>query len=142
MKRFFFDTNILIYSVDKADTDKQNTALKLIEEHLLNRTGVLSTQVLQEFFVASTRKLDIDPMDAKQLIQDFQSFDVVQVTPSLINTAIDRSVISKLSFWDSLIVECALIAKCSTLFSEDMNNQQSIDGCQIQNPFDNYETTN
>ena len=135
MKRFFFDTNILIYSVDKADSNKRDTVLELIQEHLLNRTGVLSTQVLQEFFVASTRKLGIDPIDAKQLIQDFQSFDVVQITPSLINSAIDRSVISQLSFWDSLIVESALIAKCSTLFSEDMQNKQSISGCSIQNPF-------
>ena len=135
MKRFFFDTNILIYSVDKADSNKRDTALELIQEHLLNRTGVLSTQVLQEFFVASTRKLGIDPIDAKQLIQDFQSFDVVQITPSLINSAIDRSVISQLSFWDSLIVESALIGKCSTLFSEDMQNKQSISGCSIQNPF-------
>jgi len=65
-----------------------------------------------------------------------------RVKPSLINAAIDRSVINQLSFWDSLIVECALIAKCYTLFSEDMHNKQSIEGCQIQNPFDDYSSNN
>jgi len=56
----FLDTNILVYSVDRADSDKQNTALELIARHAKNRSGIISLQVLQEFYCAATRKLGTD----------------------------------------------------------------------------------
>ncbi len=87
-RRSFLDTNVLIYSVDQADRAKQDTALELIAQHAKDRTGVISTQVLQEFFSAATRKLGIPPLQARQHLRDFRVFDIVQVTPDIIENEI------------------------------------------------------
>ena len=94
----FLDTNILIYSVDSADSEKQDKALNAIAAHAKDRSGVISTQVLQEFYSAATRKLGIEPLTARQHIRDFQIFDVVQVTPAIIENGIDCSILNQISF--------------------------------------------
>lgn len=134
-KKTFFDTNILIYSVDSSFPQKQEIALQLIAEHARNRTGVISTQVLQEFFSAATRKLGIEPLNAKQHIRDFQIFDVVQVTPEIIEDGIDCSILNRLSFWDGLIVEAAAVAGCAVMLSEDLTDGQVIRGVEVRSPF-------
>lgn len=131
----FIDTNILIYSVDRADPVKRETAITLIAEHATRRTGIISTQVLQEFYSAATRKLGIEPAAAKRHLQDFQIFDVVQVTPHMIEQGIDASVLHNISFWDGLILAAASTANASKLLSEDLNHAQTIEGITIQNPF-------
>ena len=131
----FFDTKILIYAVDSAFPEKQKIALGLISEHARNRTGVISTQVLQEFFSAATRKLKIDPLNAKQHVRDFQIFDVVQVTPEIIEDGIDCSILNRLSFWDGLVVEAAAVAGCESMLSEDLTDGQVIRGVRVRNPF-------
>ena len=133
--RSFLDTNILIYSVDRADPAKQNTALELIARHAKDRTGVISTQVLQEFYSAATRKLGIEPMHARQHLRDFRVFDIVQVTPAIIEEGIDCSILHQLSFWDGLILAAAATAKSSDLLSEDLGHQQKLQGITIRNPF-------
>lgn len=80
----FLDTNVLLYSVDRSDLEKQERALGLIARHAKERNGVISTQVLQEFFSAATRKLGIAPLQARQQLRDFRVIDIVQVTPELI----------------------------------------------------------
>jgi len=135
MSREFIDTNILIYSIDSAHPEKREKSIAAIERLARSGNGVISTQVLQEFYVASTRKLRIEPLLAKRHVQDFQLFDVVQVTPPMIESAIDRSILSTLSFWDSLILIAATIGSCSTLLSEDLNDGQDVDGVKIHNPF-------
>jgi len=135
MSREFIDTNILIYSIDSAHPEKREKSIATIERLARSGNGVISTQVLQEFYVASTRELRIEPLLAKRLVQDFQLFDVVQVTPPMIESAIDRSILSTLSFWDSLILIAATIGSCSTLLSEDLNDGQDVDGVKIHNPF-------
>jgi len=131
----FLDTNILIYSVDRADSSKQETAIALIAKHATNRTGVISTQVLQEFYSAATRKLGITPDTAKKHLQDLQIFDVVQVTQSMIEQGIDVSTRHNISFWDGLIIAAASTAHATELLSEDLNHGQDIEGIQIKNPF-------
>lgn len=133
--RSFLDTNILIYSVDRADPAKQNTALELIARHAKDRTGVISTQVLQEFYSAATRKLGIEPLQARQLLRDFRVFDIVQVTPAIIEEGIDFSILHQLSFWDGLILAAAATAKSTELLSEDLSHQQKLQGITIRNPF-------
>lgn len=83
----FLDTNILIYSIDRADPAKQEMAIGLIETHAKARTGVISTQVLQEFHSAATRKLGITAADSRQFLRDFRVFDIVQITPEIISRA-------------------------------------------------------
>ncbi len=133
--RSFLDTNILIYSVDRADPTKQSTALELIARHAKDRTGVISTQVLQEFYSAATRKLGIESLQARQHLRDFRVFDIVQVTPAIIEEGIDCSILHQLSFWDGLILAAATTAKSSELLSEDLSHQQKRQGITIRNPF-------
>ena len=133
--RSFLDTNILIYSVDRADLAKRNTALDLIARHAKDRTGVISTQVLQEFYSAATRKLGIEPLQARQHLRDFRVFDIVQVTPAIIEEGIDCSILHQLSFWDGLILAAAVTAKSAELLSEDLSHGQKIQGITIRNPF-------
>ena len=133
--RSFLDTNILIYSVDRADPAKQNTALDLIARHAKDRNGVISTQVLQEFYSAATRKLGIEPLQARQHLRDFRFFDIVQLTPAIIEEGIDCSILHHLSFWDGLILAAAVTAKSAELLSEDLSHGQKLQGITIWNPF-------
>ena len=121
----FIDTNILVYSVDRADLAKQDTALELIARLAKDRSGVISTQVLQEFYAAATRKLGIAPAQARQHLRDFRVFDIVQVTPTIIEEGIDASILHQLSFWDGLIVASAAAAGCFELFFEDLGADRS-----------------
>jgi predicted nucleic acid-binding protein len=134
-RRSFLDTNVLIYSVDRADRSKQEAALGLIAQHAKERTGVISTQVLQEFFSAATRKLGIAPLQARQHLRDFRVFDIVQVTPEIIEEGVDCSILNTISFWDGLIVASASAANCAELISEDLADGQIIEGLVVRNPF-------
>jgi predicted nucleic acid-binding protein len=133
--RSFLDTNILIYAVDRADPVKQAVALKIISHHARNRSGVISTQVLQEFYSAATRKLSIAPQLARQHLRDFRVFDIVQITPAIIEEGIDCSLTHQLSFWDGLILAAAVTAKSAELLTEDLSHGQQIQGMSIHNPF-------
>lgn len=134
-RRSFLDTNVLVYSVDRADPAKQEIALALLTQHGKERTGVISTQVLQEFYAAATRKLGIAPLQARQHLRDFRIFDVVQVTLGIIEAGVDCSILNAVSFWDGLIVASASAAKCSELLSEDLSDRQVIQGVTVRNPF-------
>jgi predicted nucleic acid-binding protein len=97
--------------------------------------GVISTQVLQEFFVAATRKLNVAPLAAKGIVKTFAVFETVQVSPAIIQEAIDCSILNQLSFWDSLILVAAASAGCGSVLSEDLNPGQAVLGVKVQNPF-------
>lgn len=133
--RAFFDSNVLIYGDDAAYGAKQSRALNLIEEHLRNGTGVVSIQVLQEYFVNVTRKLGVNPALAKSKVEVFAKFQVIVPDVADVLAAIDLHRLSGLSYWDTLIVRCAKQAGCSALLTEDMQHGQLIDGVRIVNPF-------
>ena len=132
----FFDTNVLVYSVDRDEPVKREIAKNLIKRHMEDRTGIISTQVLQEFYSAATRKLHIPATIARQHVLDFGVFDIVQITPEIIRNGIDNSILHRISFWDGLIVAAASASKASKLLSEDLNDGQSIEGIKVHNPFD------
>jgi predicted nucleic acid-binding protein len=92
--------------------------------------------VLQEFYVAATRKLGVAPLAAKSVMQTFKVFEIVQASPDLIERAIDGSVLNGVSFWDALIVAAAAASGCAIVYSEDLNPGQTIQGVRIENPFD------
>lgn len=131
----FLDTNVLVYALDHDTPDKCTRARALITEVVESGSGVISTQVLQECFVASTRKLGVAPLDAKAIVQSLRVMEVAQVSAELIEQAIDRSILSQLSFWDALIVVTSAASGCTTIYSEDLNNGQVIDGVRVVNPF-------
>jgi len=133
----FFDTNILIYMFDKNEPDKQDKAHQLFYKEVGQGKAVISTQVLQEFYNAVTKKL-IEPLgknDAEQAIIKLSLLPVQQVDTQIILAAIKRNQIDQVSFWDALIIETALRAGARILWSEDMQHDREIDGLKIQNPF-------
>jgi predicted nucleic acid-binding protein len=133
--RVFLDTSILLYAQDAASPEKQIKSREIIERLADSGDGVISTQVMQEFFVAATRKLGVDPLAAKGVLKTFAVFDIIQISTALIHEAIDCSILNQVSFWDSLILAAAAAAGCSTVFSEGLNSSQTILGMKIQNPF-------
>ena len=133
--RSFFDTNILIYTDDKSASAKQQRALGLVAEYRRARTGVVSLQVLQEYFVAVTRKLHVDPAIARRKVELLAEFDVVIPELADVLAAIDLHRLHGFSLWDALVLRAAKQAGCSVLFSEDMQNARELDGVRIVNPF-------
>lgn len=132
--RVFLDTNIFVYAQDAGSPDKQRRSRDIVARLADAGDGVISTQVMQEFFVAATRKLGVEPIAAKGVLKTFSVFDVVQVSAGLIHEAIDCSILNQLSFWDSLILAAAASAGCSTVFSEDLAAGQTILGVRVRNP--------
>ena len=136
MSKVFLDTTVLVYAVDLGHAAKQKRALELLRTLGSGQVrGVVSTLVLQEFYVVATRKLGIEPLMAKGLLHDFSHFELVQVQLTHINDAIDCSVLNQLSFWDALIVVCAEAAKCEQMWTEDLDHGQVIRGVRCENPF-------
>ena len=133
--RSFFDTNVLVYADDKAAPAKQRRALDLIAEHRRARTGVVSLQVLQEYFVTVTRKLHLDPRIARRKVELIAEFDIASQEVADILAAIDLHRLHGVSFWDALVLRAAKQAGCRILLSEDMQGNREIDGVQIVNPF-------
>ena len=134
--KVFFDSNILVYFADSADPQKQQIAENLIKNAVINDNGVISTQSLQEFFAATTRKLLCTKEKAKEYIENFSdSFTVEQVSVPLILKAINISIKNQFSFWDSLILSAAIQSGCIICYSEDLSNGQIIEGVKIVNPF-------
>ena len=136
-ERVFLDTNVLVYLFDADDLAKQRRVQELLSNRELRAQLILSTQVLQEFYVSVTRKLGtpLDPEAAFQAVQDLAAFPVVQIDPPLILLAIQRSRKAKVSFWDALILEAALAAGATLLYSEDFQVGAVFGGLRIANPF-------
>ena len=135
MPKTFIDTNILVYSLDQADPQKQIKARTLLKTARTSRTGVLSTQVLQEFYVVATGKLKVEPTLAKKITRSMANFTTVTVDFLLIEQAMEICQSDKLSFWDALIVSAASSAGCQAIWTEGLNHNQVVRGIEIVNPF-------
>lgn len=134
MSKVFLDTNVFVYSLDQSDSTKRKKCRNLIKSLTNENSGVISTQVLQELYVAATAKLGADPLLVKDIIRSLERLETVVVSPMLIKEAIDCSLINRLSFWDALIVVTAESAHCEILWTEDLNHGQVIRGVLITNP--------
>lgn len=135
--RTFLDSNVLVYSVDEslAEKAKHERATELLSAQPENL--VVSTQVLQEFYVVTTRKLK-NPLSeelAARAVRGIAKLDVVGVDVPLVLSAVDTSRTVRLSLWDALIIEAASRAGCERVLSEDLNAGQVIRGVRIENPF-------
>ncbi len=133
--RSFFDTNVLVYADDKSTPAKQRRSIELVAEHRRTKSGVVSYQVLQEYFVTVTRKLRLDPAIARRKVELIAEFDVAAPDLGDILAAIDLHRLHNISFWDALILRSAKHSGCSVLYSEDMQASRMIEGLQIVNPF-------
>ncbi|MDX8413884.1 MAG: PIN domain-containing protein [Mariprofundales bacterium] len=135
MSRYFIDTNIIVYANDMRDEEKQAKALNVIAECMRSKTGVISTQVLQEYaHVALTKLHQREDVILRQLIL-LEELQVIQQSPALIRRAIEVKIAYKIGFWDACIIAAAEHAKCTAILSEDMNSGQFYSGIVMQSPF-------
>ena len=134
-ERSFIDTKILIYTDDADSPEKQAIAVGLIESGWQNGNAVLSTQVLQEYFSASTRKLKLPAEKAQRKIELLSHLEIASIEHQDIVRAIELHRLHSFSFWDSLIVRMAQKTGCTVLYSEDMQHGQKLSGLRIINPF-------
>ena len=134
MAKAFLDTNILIYQLDNRDPVKQKKCRDTVRALVFNHEAVISTQILQEYYVACTTKLKIKPLLVKGIMHGFENMEIVTIGTDSINNAIDTSIQYQISFWDSLIVVAAECAKCQYLLTEDLNEGQIIRNVRIRNP--------
>lgn len=131
----FVDTNVLVYAIDGRDPRKRAIARDLIARLLTQRSMVLSTQVLLEFFHAATRKVRYPERDALAAIDTFLQADVVETSKDLVIAAAELSILEQLSVWDSMIIAAAAQRHCRALYSEDLAARRRIRGARIENPF-------
>ncbi len=136
--RFFLDTNVFVYSFDFSSSRKSELAKKLIRQALLTRKGVISYQVVQEFFNVASRKFS-EPLTPIELRQYLSTVLVpllsVHSSPALFSEALTLQQEHRLSWYDSLIVASAIQAQCSLLLSEDLQHGRKFGNLRIENPF-------
>ena len=135
MSLTFFDTNILVYTEDARVPDKQRKASRLVEEHWLDDTAVVSLQVLQEYFAAVTKKLNAPLERAQRRVEILASAKVVRFETRDVIAAIEFHRLSKISFWDALVLHAARIGGAEVLYSEDFQHNSVLAGVKIVNPF-------
>jgi len=133
--RSFIDTNVLVYAEASDAPDKQQAALALLKQLYETGTGVLSTQVLQEYCNVAIKKLKLPVAHIRAQLDMYEQFEVVQITPAIIRTGLDLNQTRSVGFYDALIIASAQTAGCNVLFSEDLNTGEVIAGVQLLNPF-------
>ncbi|HYX24806.1 MAG TPA: PIN domain-containing protein [Thermoanaerobaculia bacterium] len=133
----FVDANVLVYAEDRDAGSKHAIARSLIADLWRSGEGVLSVQVLQEFFVTVTRKIPrpLSPDEALAIVEQYLTWQVVENTGDLLLAGIRLASELKVSFWDALIIQAARTEHCDRLWTEDLNHGQRIGGLTIVNPF-------
>ena len=132
----FIDTNVLLYAYDSDAGNKHLAAKSLLEELWENRSGVLSTQVLQEFYVNVTRKIakPLARATARTIVDSYAVW-CTDITFADIGAAFRIEDQARINFWDALICAAALKSGAERILSEDLNAGQKIAGVRIENPF-------
>jgi len=135
--KFFVDTNILMYAHDTAAGDKHARAKALVEDLWQNRSGVVSTQVLQELVVNLRRKAKkaLDAKATRDIVVDYLAWQVVVNGGDSILEALDLEARYQISFWDALVIQAAQAAGADVLYSEDLSDGQRYGSVKIKNPF-------
>lgn len=135
VSRSFIDTNVLVYAQASDEPVKQLAAIALLKHVYESGSGVLSTQVLQEFCNLALKKLKLPAAHIQSQLAFFRQFEIVQVTPEIIQAALDLHQARSVSFYDALILASAQTAGCTRVFSEDLSAGEKVGGVQIVNPF-------
>jgi predicted nucleic acid-binding protein len=131
----FLDSNVLIYTDDHDAPEKQAIALSLVEAGQANRDTFVSTQTLEEYFSAATKKLKVPAATARRKIELFAQLQVALIAVDDVLAAIDLHRLHQISFWDALLVQVARRAGCTTLLTEDLQDGRRFDGLVVRNPF-------
>ena len=134
--RYFVDTNILMYAHDTSAGAKHERAKTLLEELWRDRSGVVSTQVLQELSVNLRRKAG-RPLDVKatrEIVADYLTWQVVVNGGESILEALDLEARYRISFWDALVLQAAQSSGAEVLYSEDLSDGQMYGPVRVVNP--------
>jgi predicted nucleic acid-binding protein len=134
----FVDTNVLIYAYDRSAGERHSAARLRLAALWDSHTGVLSTQILQEFYVNATRKLPhpLSPARARAIIGRYATWPVHPIEPQDILRASEVGQRSSISFWDALVVVAAARLGAAHLLTEDLQAGQTIAGVRIESPFE------
>ena len=131
----FFDTNILVYADDALSPEKYARAIELYADYRERDAAVISLQVLQEYYATVTRKLGFDPALAQQKVEMLARGKVVRFESRDVIAAIELHRLTRISFWDAMIVHAARLAGASVLYTEDLQHGSVLGGVPVVNPF-------
>jgi predicted nucleic acid-binding protein len=133
----FFDTNILVYLFSVEEPEKQEVAEHLYVGACADGSATVSTQVMQEFYAVTTRKLTrpLRAATARLAAQEFAGQNLVRLEAAMLLKAMDRTTSDSVSLWDALIVEAALAGGCRTLYSEDFQHGRAFGPLRVVSPF-------
>jgi predicted nucleic acid-binding protein len=133
----FVDTNVLIYAHDVDAGEKHDLARSIVRELWETQSGIISTQVLQEFYVNVTRKIPkpLRLATTRGIVNTYRVWQVETITPDTIVTASEVQERHQISFWDAMIVAAACQAGADRVLTEDLNSGQIIEGVEVENPF-------
>ena len=133
----FVDANVLLYAYDATAGERHEVASALVDRLWRERRGAVSVQVLQEFYVNATRKVEttIDPEAGVDMLKSLVRWRVHSPLPDDVIAAASLSIRHQLSLWDAMIVRSAAELRCDTLWTEDLNDGQVIEGVRLANPF-------
>ena len=137
--KYFLDTNIFVYCFDEVNSFKRKRAQSLVQEALNSEKGVISFQIVQEFFNLATKKFPVKPpinelIDYLNLI--LMPMCIIYPTQNIYQQALYHHYIDGIPFYDALVLSAAIEADCHTLYSEDLQHGRVISGVKIQNPFE------
>jgi predicted nucleic acid-binding protein len=130
----FLDTNLVVYANDARDPRKQARAIEVITAAMRDGTGVISTQVMQEYAVIAGGKLHQDPDAIVRQLLLLESLEVVLITPALIRRGLELQFRYQIDYWDASILAAAEQAQCGRLLTEDLNPGQLYATVRIENP--------
>jgi len=136
--RGFVDTNVLVYAYDRSEPEKQRQALEVLDRLAMTRAGVISTQVLAEFFVAVTGRIPapLSMAEALERLKNYlQSWAVVDLTGFIVLEAARGVREHQFNFWDAQIWATARLNQVPVVFSEDFTDGAVIEGVRFVNPF-------
>jgi predicted nucleic acid-binding protein len=136
--KFFLDTNIFVYSLDVTAPAKARRAAELIRAGIETRNGIVSYQVVQEFFSVAFKRFvrPMSPFAAEEFLSTvFRPLLAVHSSPALFVSALQLHGQHRLSWYDSLIVAAAREAGCELLYSEDLQHGRLLQDLRIENPF-------
>jgi len=134
----FVDTNIILYAYDAGAGARHVASAELVGHLGRRRKGVLSIQVLQEFYVNAVSKIAtrLSPERAQQKLRALGRWPVHSPLPRDVLAAGALSEEHRISFWDAMILRSAAEMGCDVLWTEDLNSGQVIGGVRIRDPFD------
>lgn len=135
MRRYFIDSNIVIYANDRNAGEKQARAIEVVQRCMRAKNGVLSIQVLQEYANIALTKLTQDSAVVLRQLKLLDAFKIITPSPAMVRRGVEIRNAYRVSFWDAGIVAAAEIAECDYILSEDLNTGKYYAGVKIINPF-------